>query len=174
MSKELMQKIVEAGIVPEQAVKQLKVWKQLPDDISDEERPNATQQQLVEYVQAIAGLLESDGELPELRETQPGLEAVFEAKKQDCIVVVVMAQAMTASIQVLAARHATDILSCIVFKADQYGALAARTGNQVSLDGGVVVYEITEATPLYRGEEVAFYRCGVQEVPNHAQMPELR
>ncbi len=174
MSKELMQKIVEAGIVPTEAVKQLKIWKQVPDDISDEEQPNPTQQQLIDYVQSIAGLLESDGELPELRETQPGLEAVFEAKKQDCLVVAALdLQTMSLSTQVLVARHATDILSCIVFRADQHGALVARTGNQVSLDGSLV-YEITEATPLYRGEEVAFYRCSVQEVPRHAQMPALR
>jgi hypothetical protein len=173
MSKELMQKIIEAGIVPAQAVEQLKAWKQVSDDLPDGALQNLTPQQFTGLVRGIEDLLENADELPELRETQPGLEARFEDKKQDCVVVVAGSATTTLNIPALADKHATSILSCVVFRADQYGWLAARVGNQLSLGDGNV-YETTEATPLYQGEDVVFYRCDVQEVPDHAQMPELR
>lgn len=172
MGKELMQKIIEAGIVPTQAVEQLKAWKQLPDEVTARPRQNMTDKQFTGLVQEIEDLLENAGELPELRETQPGLEAVFEAKKQDCTVVVTGAASTTLNIPVLVEKHAAGLF-CAIFEAARYGWLAARVGNQLSLGDGNA-YEVTEATPLYRGEDVAFYRCNVQEVPDHAQMPELR
>lgn len=172
MSKALLQKVIEAGLVPEQAVKQLKGWKQLPDDMPEGEAIPLTTQEATGLAQEIGGLLENAGELPELRETQPGLEAAFDAKKQDCIVSVVGA-GTTLNLPVLVEELATGLPSCVIFSAARYGWLAARVGNQLSLGDGTV-YEVTEATPLYRGEDVAFCRCSVQEVPDHAQVPELR
>jgi hypothetical protein len=169
MSNELTRKIIEAGIVPAHAVKQLKAWRQLPADMPEEEKQEATQQQLMEFVGEIGELLEESTEVPELRETIPGIDALFEVQSKDCTVVVNMApQSMTLNI-----RAMTDRLDCLIFKADRYGEMAARIGNQASLGDGKV-YEITEIAPLYHGKEVSFYRCRVQEVPDYAQMSEMR
>lgn len=169
MSNELTRKIIEAGIVPAHAVKQLKAWRQLPEDTPEEEQQEATQQQLMEFVQEIGDLLEEDSEVPELRETMPEIDALFDIKSRDCVVAVNMTpQTMTINI-----RAMTDRLDCLIFKADRYGELAARVGNQASIGDGKV-YEIIEISPLYHGKDVSFYRCRVQEVPDYAQMREMR
>ena len=169
MRKELTQKIIEAGIVPVHAVKQLKAWRQLPEDISEEEQRQVTQQQLMEFVRDIGELLEEQGELPELRETMFDIDRRFDERAQACMVVVAMpVQNIVINTSVL-----IDEADCSIFKADRYGEICARTGNQVFLKGGEVV-EVMEAAPLYKGGDVAFYRCRVQEVPDHAKMPELR
>lgn len=169
MSKELTQKIIEAGIVPEQAVKQLKAWKQLSDDVPEAEQERVTQELVMDFVGRIAELLEEDGELPELRETMPGLGARFDNKSEDCMVVLDLpVQKMSFNTRVL-----VDGPDFLVFKADKWGDLAANVGGQIALRGGKVC-DVYEATPLYTGTVVAFYRCKVVEVPRYAQMPELR
>lgn len=173
MSKELTQKVIEAGIVPTQAVKQLKAWRQLPEDTLEGEREQVTQQELLGFVKDIEGLLEDSGELPELRETMPGLGARFASSSQDCVAAIIMpSQSMTINTRVLVDKLSPSS-KFLIFKADVYTIAVTGIGNQVALgDGGVC--EICEVTPLYSGEDVAFYRCCVQEVPEHAQMPELR
>lgn len=174
MRKELVQKIVESGIVPIHAVKQLKSWKQLSPDITEDEQYRVTHQGLLDFVHDIESLLESDGELPELRETVPGIESAFSSKSQACTVVVNTAhQTLAINTRALAEGLAPDMPSYYIFKADGYGEAVSRPGNQI-WSGGDRVYEVTESTPLYCGEEVSFYRCAVQEVPRYAQVPELR
>lgn len=173
MSKELTQKVIEAGIVPAQAVKQLKAWRQLPADAPEEEQERMTQQELMGFVADIAGLLEEGNELPELRETVPGLDARFANSSQDCVVAVLMSpQNMTISTQVLVDKRSSSAWF-LIFRADRCTLAVARVGNQIALgDDGVC--EICEVTPLYSGEDMAFYMCRVQGVPEHAQMSELR
>lgn len=174
MRKELVQKIVESGIVPTHAVKQLKSWRQLSPDITEDEQYRITHQGLLDFVQDIESLLESDGEMPELRETVPGIEAAFGNKSQACTVVVnTVRQTLAINTRALVEGVAPETPSCFIFKADGYGEAVSRPGNQV-WSGGDGVYEITESTPLYCGEDVSFYRCTVQEVPRYAQVPELR
>lgn len=168
MGKELIRKAIAAGIVPTHAVQQLKAWKQLSEDFTDEEWEQLSKSGLLESVQDIESILEEHGELPEIRETVPGMDALFAAKSRDCIVILNVArQTLSMGLPALKERD------CIVFKADGYGETASRVGNQLSLDGDKV-FEVTETTPLYRGEDVSFYRCKVQEVPEHAQVSELR
>ena len=175
MSKALMQKVIEAGIVPVHAVKQMKAWRQLSDDVPEIEQRQVTQQQLLDFVQDIENLLDAGGELPELRETIPGIEAAFKSKRQPCVVIVsVGRQTVSISSEALVEGAKQGSPSCLIFRADiEGGERVARVGNQVWL-GGVDVFEVTETTPLYRGETVSFYRCKVQGVPEHAQMSELR
>lgn len=169
MSKELTRKVIEAGIVPAHAVKQLKAWRCLPDDMPEEEKQEATQQQLMEFVAEIGDLLEEDSEVPELRETMPEIDTLFDVKSRDCTVVVNMTpQCLTLNI-----RAMTDRLNCLIFRADRYGEMAARVGNQAAIGDGRV-FEIIEISPLYHDKEISFYRCRVQEVPDYAQMPEMR
>lgn len=169
MSNELTRKIIEAGIVPAHAVKQLKAWKQLPADMPEEAKQEVTQQQLMEFVGEIGALLEEDTEVPELRETMPGIDYLFEVNSRDCTVVVALPhQSMVINIPAM-----IDRLDCLIFKADRYGELAARIGNQTTLGDGKV-QEITEIAPLYHDKDVSFYRCRVQEVPEYAQVSELR
>jgi len=168
MSKELIQKVIEAGIVPRQAIKQLKAWRQLPEDITEDERQRATQQQLISFVHEIGDLLDEDKELPELRETMLDLDARFKNKGCDCAVVInIPVQNLVINTRVLVDG------AFFIFQADKYGDVVAAVGNQVSVGDGKV-YEIWEGTPLYKGEHIAFYRCHMQEVPYCAQMPELR
>lgn len=170
MSKELTQKLVEAGIVPTQAVRQLKTWRQLSEEV--QEVPD-----VLEPVDSVVGdirsLLEKEGELPELRETVPGLDGVFADKKQLCAVACGAArQTAVLNLPTLVGAVVDEVPESVVFQADTYGAAAARVGNQIACSGKV--FEITETAPLYRGEAVSFYRCRVQEVPENAQMPVLR
>jgi hypothetical protein len=168
MSKELTRKIIEAGIVPEQAVKQLKAWRQLPEDTPEEEQQQITQDLVMDFVKRIAELIDADGELPELRETMPGLDARFESKSEPCVVVLDMpVQKLSFNTQVL-----VDGPNFLIFRADKWGDLAANVGGQVALNDGKV-HNVCETTPLYIGERVVFYRCRTVEVPKYAQMSEL-
>lgn len=170
MSKELTQKLVEAGVVPTQAVRQLKTWRQLSDDVPES---SEVRRQMDSVVGDIRSLLEQEGEMPELRETVPGLDSVFADKKQDCAVALNAArQTVVLKLPVLVGTVVDAVPESIVFQADTYGTAAARVGNQIVCSGKV--FEITETTPLYRGEAVSFYRCRVQEVPENAQVPMLR
>jgi hypothetical protein len=169
MSKELTQKIIEAGIVPTHAIKQLKAWKQLPEDTPEEEKQRVTQQQLMEFVRDIGSLLEERGELPELRETMFDIDSRFNELGQDCVVVV----DMPVQNLVINTRVLIDKAACLIFKQDMYGEICARVANQVALKDGKV-YEIIGVNMLYREEEIAYYRCSTQGVPDHAKMPELR
>ena len=170
MSKELTQKLVEAGVVPTQAVRQLKTWRQLSEEVPE---VSGIQGPVDSVVGDIKSLLEREGEMPELRETVPGLDGVFADKKQDCAVALNAArQTVVLNLPALVGTVVDDVPESIVFQADTYGTAAARAGNQLVCSGKV--FEITETTPLYRGETVSFYRCRVQEVPENAQMPMLR
>lgn len=173
MSRELTQKVIEAGIIPAQAVKQLKAWRQLPEDTREEECQQVTQAELMGFVRDIEALLEEDGELPELRETMFDLGARFANSSQDCTAAVrTPNQSMTINTQVLVDKLSGSS-QFLIFIADKFAPVITGVGNQIALRDGKV-YEICEVTPLYNGEDVAFYRCHVQEVPEHAQMSELR
>jgi hypothetical protein len=168
MGRELTQKIIEAGIVPEQAVKQLKAWRQLPEDTPEEEQQQITQDLVMDFVERIAELIDAEGELPELRETMPGLEARFESKSEECMIVLDLpVQRMCFNTRVL-----VDGPNFLIFRADKWGDLAANVTGQVALRDGKV-HDVCESTPLYEGEKVVFYRCKTQEVPKYAQMREL-
>ena len=109
-----------------------------------------------------------------MRETVPGLESAFSGRSQPCVVALVVGrQTLTININALVEGVNSEAPAYFIFKADGGGSPASRVGNQICLGGGKI-YEITEATPLYCGEVVAFYKCSVQEVPENAQMPELR
>ena len=173
MKKELMQMIAEAGIVPPQAVHQLKSWKQLSVDVPEEGRP-LSREDLVSLLCDLERLLEKHGELPELRETSPGLEAAFSGRSQSCVVALDAGrQTLTIDTSVLVEGVNAEVPAYFIFKAAVGGLPASRVGNQICL-GGDKIYEITEASPLYCGEAVSFYKCSVQEVPENAQMSELR
>jgi uncharacterized protein YydD (DUF2326 family) len=96
------------------------------------------------------------------------LAARFNSKSEDCMVLIDMAsQRLSINTRVL-----VDGSQFLIFKCDKHGDLATHLGNQVALRDGRVC-EVTETTPLYSGEDLAFYRCSVQEVPKYAQMSEL-
>lgn len=169
MSDELTRKVIEAGIIPSQAVKQLKAWRMIPDDAPEEEKAAVTEEQLLGFVKEIEDLLEEGQEMPEMRETMLDLPRQFlSAKIAQVVVRMEGRQNLNLDVQYVEDAMGRYILE----NAPKYGELAARVGNQVRFkeDGGV--FEITEVEPLYHGEtrEPGYYRCAVQGVPPHAQM----
>lgn len=169
MSSELTRKVIEAGIVPAQAVKQLKAWRMLPEDLPEEAKAAATEQELLGFVEEIGTLLEKDQELPEMRETMMDLPRQFLSAKQATVVVYIgSAGGQRVTIDV---AYVEDTMGRYIFaNTPPQGEVIARVGNQIRVGGGV--FEITEVEPLYHGEtrDPAYYRCAVQGVPPHAEM----
>ena len=166
MSDELTRKVIEAGIIPAQAVKQLKAWRMLPDDMPEEEKAAATEQELLGFVAEIGDLLEKDQEMPELRETMLDIPRMFQVAHVATVVYEQGGQRLSVSV-----RYVEDSMGRYIFEnVPPYGEVAARVGNQFKAKD--TVWEITEVEPLYLGEtrEPRYYRCAVQGVPRHAQM----
>lgn len=171
MSDELTRKVIEAGIVPAQAVKQLKAWKMLPEDMPEEEKAAATEQELLGFVKEIGTLLEEDQEMPELRETMLDANSRFvrgEARHARFLSDLDGGQ-MTVEL-----RYVEDAMGrYIVENVVPHSETVMRVGSQFRKGEGV--FEITEVEPLYHGEtrEPRYYRCAVQGVPPHAQMRDV-
>jgi hypothetical protein len=171
MSDELTRKVIEAGIIPAQAVKQMKAWKMLPDDMPEEEKAAATEEELLGFVKEIDELLEKSEEMPEMRETM--LDAHVQFAKGEAKHIRILSdmggQQMTVEL-----RYVTDSMGrYIIENVVPYAETVARVGSQFRIGEGV--FEITEVEALYHGEtrEPRFYRCAVQGVPPHAQMRDL-
>jgi hypothetical protein len=161
MKRELVQKVIEAGIVPEQAVKLMKHWRMLDEDLPAVERQSQTEQQLLAFVAEIAGLMEEDSEMPEMRETLLDMtEATFNTLSQHCSVLVRKWERYVRT-ETLAVK---DAHGCYIFKNDTpQGAEAAAVGNVVIHEKDY--YWITAVSPVYWGERLMFFRCSVREVP---------
>lgn len=169
MSKKLTEKMIEIGAVPPQAVEQMKAWKCIStDEITEGDKAH---QDLNEAVKELAGILdEEDGEIPELRETIPGLAALFDTQSVKCAVAVPLSNrpAWLFNTEIVRGRAGS-----LIFKSTKCGMDAAQVGNQVTLFENRV-FEIVEVSPLYLEDKVSFYMCNVQEVPTYAQVPEMR
>jgi hypothetical protein len=161
MKRKLIQKVIEAGVVPSQAVKLMKHWRMLDEDLPDHEKQSQTEQQLLAFVAEIAGLMEESSEMPEMRETLLDMtEATFNTLAQHCSVLVRRWERYTRT-ETFAVK---DAHNCYVFKNDTpQGAEQACVGNVIIHDKGR--YWITAVSPIYWGERLMFLRCSVREVP---------
>ena len=170
MSDELTRKVIEAGIIPAQAVKQLKAWRMIPDDAPEEEKAATTEEQLLGFVREIDDLLERDQELPEMRETMLDLPRQFLVGANRATVVIQTGSSAGQRL-IIDVPYIKDAMGRYIFSNNPpQGEAVARVGNQFKI--GDNVFEIIEVEALYHGEtrEPRFYRCAVQGVPPHAQM----
>jgi len=165
MNKELLAKVIEAGIVPAQAVKLMKRWQALPEDLPEEALKEQTEEQLLELVQEISELLEETAELPEMKETMPDVARQFESMSRELTFRVIKRDRrnyITVEVQVL-----TDSMGCLILSQDTWEEKAAAVmGNLVLMDD--TWHQIIEVAPLYVEEEPRFMRCAIREVPNAA------
>jgi hypothetical protein len=76
--RELTKKVVQAGLVEKNTLELFKKWGMLDPDFDAEPIQDATQEQLLGLVDDIAKLLEEEGEVPEIRESDMELETLFE------------------------------------------------------------------------------------------------
>jgi hypothetical protein len=70
----LTEKLLEAGVIPEQTVKLLKLWNSTFEELPDEIKQVKTQEELLAIVDEMARIIEAEEEVPELRETELDLE----------------------------------------------------------------------------------------------------
>lgn len=76
--RELTKKVVQAGLVEKNTLELFKRWGMLDPDFDAEPMQDPTQEQLLSLVDDIAKLLEEEGEVPEMRESDMELELLFE------------------------------------------------------------------------------------------------
>lgn len=172
MGKELLQKAIEAGIVPAQSVKLLQMWRSLPDDLPEAVRVERTQQQLIELVEELGDCMESEQEIPEMRETDPDLDALWEKATVHMLVYRMGLQNLQVTIPAVQRRQGDFVFRWL----NAQMAHMIRTGAQITtVDRNV--FEITQVSPRYVEDALRYLVCSVQEVPNHAVvrgMPEVR
>jgi hypothetical protein len=164
MSKELQRKVIEAGIVPTQAVRLLQMWRSLPEDLPVEEQEEKTQQQLLELVNDIGDLLEQDEEIPEMRETDFELDTVWDQSARTVQLVYRM------GLQNLDVRHpaARTRQGGFFFRyLHPNMEVVLRPGTQIHTQEKET-FEITQVSPRYVEDQLRYLVCEVQEVPEHA------
>jgi hypothetical protein len=156
--QELTKRLLEAGVIPAQSVALLRKWQALPDDMPDEVKLAQTQEELLRIVDEVAGMLEKEDEMPELRETD--LDIGYALKNT-----------VDASINVKAGLHQNLNCRCrlgetrdhklvYVISNPSRDAIFARRGNEIILPYGKCV--ITSVEPRYQDKELKYYVMEVE------------
>ena len=161
--KELTKKVVEAGLVDESTLKLMKMWGMVDEEV-DLSKIAETKEELTALVDDIASLLEQEGEVPELRETNRNLEEIMSDPVQ--------ATVDLRNGSTYQALVGLDRSGRVVFRR-AHGSVApedecAKPGVLVRLHGRVS--EIVSAEPRYEGDELKYYVCEVQS----ATVPTVR
>lgn len=171
--KKISQKIVEAGLVPRQTLSLMKYWGLVPDEATEADVSDTDKQRVQDVVDEIAGLLDEEKEIPELRETSLDLDTLFKGSKS-CEVVILLSDG-----NMLAAAYAVrDRLGNFIFqhgesdKPNWTAELVARPGNRINWDHHQ--FEIVRVRVAYEEDWPKYYVCSVQEVPEHATLRFVR
>ena len=169
MSRELTQKVIEAGIIPEQSLELLKKWRLIDPSLpSMPDLEKHTRDSLLEFVGQIEELLERETEMPEIRETMPEVTELFRLTGKKCKILC----EINSRVEELEVMAVEDAGGCLHIRNDRdWVELFMRPGSQLEWDGGR--FEITEVSPGYFGDKIMHYRCMVQGVPTHAEMRKL-
>jgi len=166
MTKELMKKVIEAGIVPAQSIKLMKFWQCLDADLPDEARRALTQEQLVDFVEEISELLSESEEIPEMQETLPDLPRMFDLQQKTAVVRCQSQDGRRALLYTVSAVE--DPMGNLIFPQRNWHEQAAtKVGNEVLWDGRW--YVITNMIQFYQGANPSFMRCEMRGIP-HAEM----
>lgn len=157
---DLSKKAIEAGIIPQQAIKLLKLWQSLPDDMPESEKASLTEAELLTHLREMEALLDNERVLPELRETDLSLSMMFMENRKLCNVQVTT----RLSFSVYAAYIAK--YSSIVFALSDLngmdGSTVTATGNVVYMDGKSYLVEDVESR--YLGERLEYLVCKVRSM----------
>lgn len=162
--RKLTDKVVEAGIIPDNALRLMKMWgihEELPDFVEKKDR---TYEQLLKMVEEISELLEAKSEVPELKETDLDLELLFKSKAE-MLPVKVFTGERYVDIHMLVAQNRAGQFVFSRLLTDP--VTIAAPGNKLQKDD--VWYEIFEVETRYRADEPTFDVCTVKEVP-HAKV----
>jgi len=160
--RKLTDKVVEAGIIPENALKLMRMWgihENLPDYGQKREQ---TYGQLLKMVEEIGELLEEKSEIPEIKETDLDIERLFK-EHAEMLPISVFIGDRYVDVYMMAAQ---DRVGRFIFNrtyTKRAGNIAV-PGTRIKKDD--VVYEIFEVETRYMADEPTFDVCTVKEVPN--------
>jgi len=168
--KEATKLLIETGIIPESVVRLCQIWGGEIGEPPGESAKQKTQVELLEVVKRVAELLEADA-LPELKETEPGLDALFAKPLHEltkAIVATTGASGLEADIKAFVAFTPTKKMVIRVGKGTferAYAERMAQVGNRVQLIVGRIgrYVTITHVEPRYTNDVLSFYVCDVKE-----------
>jgi len=164
---ELSKKAIEAGIIPQQAVKLMQFWKSIPEDMPEHELQSLTEGALLKHLVEIETLLEKESVLPEMRETDLNLSRLYFENRKLCNIQVT--RQLSFSVYGAYLEHRNAIVFAIVeLRPEQLNVVAAR-GNVVSVDS--VRYLLDDVEIRFLGERPEYIVCKVRrledaDVPN--------
>lgn len=161
--KELTKKVVEAGLVPRQSLQLLEMWKCIPHsdgtEILDHVVGEKTQEQLLEFVEQIAELLEDEQNMVEMRETELDLRQVIVKNPRRIRVYPKVSSSEFGSYEMVVGKDRSGRLVFPVGGDGRMQESACRRGSELDLDGAR--YMITHVEPRYEGEKLSYYLCNI-------------
>jgi hypothetical protein len=170
--RELTKKVVQAGLVEKNTIELFKRWGMLDPDFDAEPVEDATREQLLNLVNDIAQLLEEEGEVPELRESDMELEVLFNTQSVPVLAHIGSDKYIRTGIVFNRTGHAVFRKSVIDgLKGIDEIDLAARPGMhfcQVAPDGtepSDAKWEILSVEPRFRGKDPVYLVCEVHYHP---------
>jgi hypothetical protein len=156
--KRLIEKVIEAGIVPKQAVELAKLWgvDQLSPDFDSKRQQ--TEACLAELVREIVQLIEEESEVPEIRETELDIAQLF----KDSAVTVRVLPAKNECDAFYSAIAAIDRFGRFVFDRTVIGDGVIELGARIIKDSRV--YEVKSIETRYINDKPVYDVCSVMEV----------
>lgn len=153
--KELTEKVVRAGIVDKSTVNLMKMWGMVDESV-DLEKIAKTKEELTALVEEISRLLEKEGEVPELRETDLDLEMVMDSP--------VFATVAIRRGELYKCYVGLDRAGRVIFRRtpDTHAPedLCAKPGVVIRIRGKDK--EIVSVEPRYVGDKLKWYVCEVR------------
>lgn len=163
--RELSVKLIEAGVIPKQAIQLMKLWRSLPEDLPEDERIAQTEEELLKMVMEIETIMEKNDEMSVMKETDLDLDKLIIEEIE--IQTVVGAQNLLVSILGGRTRDGKFVInSGRASGSTRQAELAARRGNVVEYHGKS--HMILNVEPRYVGDDLEYYVCTVEK--KHADL----
>lgn len=169
--RELTKKVVQAGLVEKNTLELFRKWGMLDPDFDAEPLKDPTQEQLLELVDDIAELLEEEGEVPEIRESDMELEVLFEKQSVPVLAYIGGDKYVRTRVVFNRTGHAVFRKSAAIDGIDEVD-LAARPGMHFVQDGESgsqysepAKFEILSVEPRFRGKDPVYLVCDVLHHP---------
>ena len=152
--KALTKKVVEAGLVPAQVLRLMKLWRCVPEELHSASVEELTQEELLRFVEQISMLIEESSELPEMKETELDLQYLVEGDPR--VVHAFTPDGDTIEMTVGITRSGQLVFPVAAGRTQE---MICRRGNGLRIKDALVM--ITHVEPRYVGEELRFYLCDV-------------
>ena len=162
---ELSKKAIEAGIIPQQAVRLMQFWRSLPEDMPEHELQSLTEVAILEQLGEIEALLEKESVLPEMRETDLDLSRTFMENRNGHQVQVT--KTLTFSVYCAYIESLNSVVFALSELDQRHAATVTAVGNVVFV--GDVRYAIVDAEIRYLGEIPEYVVCRVRRL-EHADV----